>query len=142
MNVSAFLTLYPVWAFAAGAATAALLATALLALNSSIRRKRQLLATALGEARNQAMAAQAAATDLRAELATLRHHLEQLEHRQERQAAAGSHTGFRQAIALCRHGASARELVESCGLSEGEAQLVHSLYGRNPASPTQEAELH
>ena len=142
MNLSAFFVPYPAWAFAAAAATTVVLMAILLALNTRLRRERQRLAAGLAEARQQAAATEAATTDLRAEVATLRHHLEQLEHRQERQATAGSHSGFRQAIALCRHGASARELVDSCGLSEGEAQLVHSLYGRAPTAPVQEADLH
>lgn len=142
MELSALLTLSPAWALAASVALAAALGAAMLALRSSTRRERQTLAAALAEARHHAAAAEMAIAALRSELATLRHQLEQLEHRQERQATAGSHAGFRQAIALCRHGASARELIDSCGLSEGEAQLVHSLYGRAPAGPPQEADLH
>lgn len=142
MELSALLTLSPVGALAAAVAIAAALGATMLALHARARRERQLLAAALAEARHHAAAAELATAGLRSELASLRHQLEQLEYRQERQATAGSHAGFRQAIALCRHGASARELVDSCGLSEGEAQLVHSLYGRAPAGQAQEADLH
>jgi hypothetical protein len=37
--------------------------------------------------------------------------------------------GFNEAIAFARHGANARELINTCGLSHGEARLVQVLYG-------------
>lgn len=140
MNLSAIWTLPAAWGLATAAAAATVIA--LCAVHAMARRERAALAGALDASRRLTEAAQAAVTELRTEVATLRHQLEQLEHRQERLSSAGSHSGFRQAIALCRHGASTRELVDSCGLSEGEAQLVYSLYGRMTATTTQDADLH
>ena len=42
-----------------------------------------------------------------------------------------SRQGFKEAIALSQHGASADQISESCGLSQGEAQLVRALHGAN-----------
>ncbi len=38
-------------------------------------------------------------------------------------------SGFKEAIALTQHGATTKQLVSTCGLSQGEAQLVQVMYG-------------
>ena len=45
--------------------------------------------------------------------------------------------GMREAIALSRHGASAEQIEDACGLNAGEARLVLSLHGpgRSQADP-------
>jgi len=55
----------------------------------------------------------------------------QLDERLERQAQSGGAAapGYQIAIRLARGGASREELVSSCGLSSGEAELVRRLHG-------------
>jgi hypothetical protein len=54
----------------------------------------------------------------------------QLDERLERQAQSGTAApGYQIAIRLARGGASREELVSSCGLSSGEAELVRRLHG-------------
>jgi hypothetical protein len=65
-----------------------------------------------------------------AELSLLRQRAEQLTNRQDASAATAVRSGFRQAIALSRHGATTRQLIDTCGLSQGEAHLIQTLYGR------------
>jgi hypothetical protein len=71
----------------------------------------------------------------------LRQRLEQLTSRQEALSAGNSRGGLRQAIALSKHGATTRHLIDTCGLSQGEAHLIQTLYGRPPGSGQPE-ELH
>jgi Protein of unknown function (DUF2802) len=42
--------------------------------------------------------------------------------------------GYQVAIRLARSGASREELMSGCGLSRGEAELVHRLHGHNSAA--------
>jgi len=42
--------------------------------------------------------------------------------------------GFGEAIALIQHGASAQQLIDTCGISRTEAQLVETLYGNNESA--------
>jgi hypothetical protein len=58
--------------------------------------------------------------------------------RQEATGATAVRSGFRQAIALSRHGATTRQLIDTCGLSQGEAHLIQTLYGRAPATAAEE----
>jgi hypothetical protein len=55
----------------------------------------------------------------------------QIEERLERQAQSGGTAapGYQIAIRLAKGGASREELVSSCGLSAGEAELVRRLHG-------------
>jgi hypothetical protein len=75
------------------------------------------------------------------EAAQLRQRVDQLTSRQDSLTAGNSRSGLRQAIALSKHGATARQLVDTCGLSQGEAHLVQTLYGRTPGE-SQPAEVH
>jgi hypothetical protein len=75
------------------------------------------------------------------ELCVLRQRVEQLGARQDAASAGRSGDTLRQAIALSRHGASTRQIIDSCGLSQGEAHLIQTLYGR-PAEGSGPEELH
>ena len=57
--------------------------------------------------------------------------LDRLNLRQASSDGGKSRHGFDEAIALTRHGADTRELVDACGLSVGEARLIKVLYGRS-----------
>lgn len=57
--------------------------------------------------------------------------LDRLNLRQARSDSDPNRHGFDEAIALTRHGADTRELVDTCGLSVGEARLIKVLYGRS-----------
>lgn len=53
---------------------------------------------------------------------------------QHRITSSGKHAGFNEAIALARHGASTEELIDTCTLSIGEANLVSRIYGSSAIS--------
>jgi len=55
--------------------------------------------------------------------------ISQLAVRQGTLDAASGQAGFKQAIALSRRGASETELMDTCGVSQGEARLIHTMYG-------------
>lgn len=55
--------------------------------------------------------------------------INQLAVRQGTLDAASGQAGFKQAIALSRRGASSRELMDTCGVSQGEARLIQTMYG-------------
>jgi uncharacterized protein DUF2802 len=50
------------------------------------------------------------------------------------QSAAAVTPGYQVAIRLARSGASREELMSGCGLSRGEAELVHRLHGHTSAA--------
>ena len=50
------------------------------------------------------------------------------------QTAATVTPGYQVAIRLARSGASREELMSGCGLSRGEAELLHRLHGRASAA--------
>lgn len=79
--------------------------------------------------------------DATSETAQLRHRVDLLTSRQDSLSAGNSRSGLRQAIALSKHGATTRQLVDTCGLSQGEAHLVQNLYGRAPGGD-QPADVH
>ena len=123
------------WPVAVGAAA---LALSLLSLAGSvlvaIRSRRQLRACRArieGLSRDLAAlcAAESRAGDrlmrLQAETQGLRERQEQA----DRHTPSGRH--YRQAIALVQHGARPDELVATCGLAPGEADLVYMLHAGN-----------
>ena len=61
--------------------------------------------------------------------AGLLNRIDQVSSRQARIESGSGKTGFNEAIAFARHGANTRELVDTCGLSQGEARLVQVLHG-------------
>jgi len=52
---------------------------------------------------------------------------------QGRLASVSRQTGFGEAIALIQQGASAEQLINTCGIGSAEAQLVARLYGKTAA---------
>lgn len=125
-------------------ATALLLAgLALAAVASSAwsaRRRARRLETVLGEALGRLTATELLLAATTADLSQARGRLDQMTGRHDATATASQRGGFRQAIALSRHGATTRQLIDTCGLSQGEAHLIQTLYGRPPAG--QAEELH
>jgi C4-dicarboxylate-specific signal transduction histidine kinase len=79
--------------------------------------------------------------DATSETAQLRQRVDQLTSKQESIAAGNSQSTLRQAIALSKHGATTRQLIDTCSLSQGEAHLIQNLYGRPPGD-AQPDELH
>ena len=79
--------------------------------------------------------------DASGETLKLRQRVDELAARQEAVSTGNARTGLRQAIALSKHGATTRQLIDTCDLSQGEAHLIQTLYGR-PSGPTQTDELH
>jgi len=79
--------------------------------------------------------------DTASEASQLRERVDQLTSRQEMLTSGNSRSGLRQAIALSKHGATTRQLIDTCSLSQGEAHLIQNLYGR-PSGSGQPEELH
>jgi len=79
--------------------------------------------------------------DATSEATQLRQRVDALTSRQDALSTGNSRSGLRQAIALSKHGATTRQLVDTCGLSQGEAHLVQNLYGRVPGAD-QPGEVH
>ena len=79
--------------------------------------------------------------DATSETATLRQRVDQLASKQESMGDDQPRSTLRQAIALSKHGASTRQLIDTCALSQGEAHLIQNLYGR-PSGDPQPDELH
>ena len=123
-------------AAALATAVAALCASALTAWRA--RRRGVRLEAALAEAGTRLAAAELLLAATTAELSQARTRLDQLGARQEAATTAGVRSGFRQAIALSRHGATTRQLIDTCGLSQGEAHLIQTLYGRSPGAEAEE----
>lgn len=118
----------------AALAVAGALAAVLLARAAGREARRHATDLALASARVAAAEELLAVT--RAGLAQLQARLDQSLARSETPGTAT----FRQAIALSKHGATTRQLIDTCGLSQGEAHLIQTLYGREaPAAP---ADLH
>lgn len=118
----------------AALAVAGALAAVLLARAAGREARRHATDLALASARVAATEELLAVT--RAELAQLQARLDQSFARRETPGTGA----FRQAIALSKHGATTRQLIDTCGLSQGEAHLIQTLYGRE--APAGSAELH
>ena len=123
------------------AATGAGLLIALLALMAAQKARRRLrnFETSLSGL-EQAMKSAAnifAESDLRMNAAC--EQINQLAVRQGTLDAATGQAGFKQAIALSRRGASLRELMDTCGVSQGEARLIQTMYGVQDAAPAGDA---
>jgi hypothetical protein len=99
------------------------------------------LAERLDELTRRLQATELLLADATSEGTQLRQRVDQLASRQEALTTGNARSGLRQAIALSKHGATARQLVDTCGLSQGEAHLVQTLYGRAPGQDGP-AELH
>ncbi len=79
--------------------------------------------------------------DASGETLRLRQRVDELTARQETVSAGNARSGLRQAIALSKHGATTRQLIDTCDLSHGEAHLIQTLYGRPPGAGQSE-DLH
>ena len=109
-----------------------------------LRRRVQRLGSRLAEASSQRGLTDVLLAETTAELSLLKQRAEQLTTRQDATAATAVRSGFRQAIALSRHGATTRQLIDTCGLSQGEAHLIQTLYGRpeGASGPLSAEEMH
>ena len=101
---------------------------ALVAASRARRRLRELEGSLSAlEQSMQSAAGIFAETDIRMNAAC--EQINQLAKRQGSLDAAAGQTGFKQAIALSRRGASETELMDTCGVSQGEARLILTMYG-------------
>src|SRR5690606_5419820 len=92
--------------------------------------------TTLAESAARLAALEQLAADCAGKIGIVGRKLGELGDRQDKIAAVRIQTGLRQAITLSRQGATNRQLVDACGLSQGEAHLVLSLYGRAAEAST------
>ncbi len=129
---------------------AALLAGGLLVLTtvfalglSVIRLKRQVKAVdaRCDESQDRLQTIELLLANTTSEASLLRQRVEQQVVRQENTLTGSAKTSLRQAIALSKHGATTRQLIDTCELSQGEAHLIQTLYGQ-PAGTPAAVELH
>jgi hypothetical protein len=120
----------------------ALLAITTLAV-SALRLKRRVksLEGRQMEAMDRLQAIEILLADSTSEASLLRQRIEQLGMRQENTVSNSARNSLRQAIALSRHGATTRQLIDTCELSQGEAHLIQTLYGQT-AGAHAAGELH
>jgi len=111
--------------------------TALLALITALAGWRQArvaaersaaLAGALADALESSLRAEAAEAGLRADIADLRGRADRLTLKQARIERHGTASGYQDAIKLSQDGADDNILMDTCGLTRGEAQLIRNLY--------------
>ena len=126
----------PIAVAAAAVATAAML----FAVNRRLVRRASALERRLDEVSGRLSGIELLLSDLTSDASSLRERVEQVAVRQDTSTSAGSRASLRQAIALSRHGATLRQLVDTCSLSQGEAHLIRTLYGR--AEDGQTGEVH
>lgn len=139
--------------FSAGLATispAALLAGGLLTLVTlsvlrlaGTRQRRRLTALEVryDESQDRLQTIELLLANATSEVSLLRQRVEEQVIRQENTLTGGAKTSLRQAIALSKHGATTRQLIDTCELSQGEAHLIQTLYGQPTGAPAAE-ELH
>lgn len=90
-----------------------------------LRRRLEALAAAVEESRQQLRGLAVGAAGQGRHLARARQDLERLRSRLERLASGnGANPAVDQAIRMARKGLVAREIMETCGLSQMEAELV------------------
>lgn len=120
----------------------ALLAITTLAVTA--RRQNRRLKSLEGrhdDAMDRLQAIELVLADSTSETSLLRQRVEQLGVRHENTVSSSARASLRQAIALSRHGATTRQLIDTCELSQGEAHLIQTLYGQ-AAGPKTAEELH
>lgn len=98
-------------------------------------------AASFDELRQRLQTVELLLADATSETARLYQRVEQLMAKQDSITADNSRSTLRQAIALSKHGASTRQLIDACSLSQGEAHLIQNLYGRPPGDVVPD-ELH
>jgi hypothetical protein len=86
------------------------------------------LADALADALESSLRAEAAEAGLRADIAELRGRADRLTLKQARIERHGTAGGYQDAIRLSQDGADDHVLMDTCGLTRGEAQLIRNLY--------------
>ncbi len=127
--------------------SAALLALLVAAVTVRLIRARRLagsgtvLTSRLDTLAERVTATELLLADAAAEISALRQRLSDLSSRHEAANTSKARSSLRQAIALSRHGATQRQLIDTCGLSQGEAHLIQNLYGQTGA-PDPVPELH
>jgi len=117
------------------ALAAALLITVAMVLVARRRSRIRALEARSEEATARVQTLETLLADVVAEAAVLRQRVGELAARQDSLVTGQTRTGLRQAIALSRHGATTRQLIETCSLSQGEAHLIQTLYGRPAGEP-------
>lgn len=120
-----------------------LLVTASALAVSAIRQKRRmkLLEARCDDSQDRMQAIEILLASSTSEASLLRQRVEQMVMRQENTMSSSARTSLRQAIALSKHGATTRQLIDTCELSQGEAHLIQTLYGQAAGVPAPE-ELH
>jgi hypothetical protein len=142
--LSGFLTGTTTMHPAATLAGALLAVLAISALSiAGVRQKRRLksLEGRHDEAMDRLQAIELLLADSTSEASLLRQRIEQLGVRQENTVSSSARNSLRQAIALSRHGATTRQIIDTCELSQGEVHLIQTLYGQ-PAGAQATDELH
>jgi len=113
------------------------ISTALLALITALAGWRQArigaersaaLAEALTDALESSLRTEAAEAGLRADIAELRGRADRLTLKQARIERHGTTGGYQDALKLSQDGADDHILMDTCGLTRGEAQLIRNLY--------------
>lgn len=127
--------------------TAALLALLVMAITARLIRTRHLtrrdnlLTSRLDTLTERMATSELLLADATAEISGLKQRLADLSARHEAANTSKARNSLRQAIALSRHGATQRQLIDACGLSQGEAHLIQNLYGQ-AGTPAASPELH
>lgn len=134
------ITIHPAALLAGGL----LVLTTVLALGLSVsrlKRRMKALDVRCDDSQDRLQAIEILLADTTSEASLLRQRVDQRVIRQESLASNSAKTGLRQAIALSKHGATTRQLIDTCELSQGEAHLIQTLYGQPAGAPAAE-ELH
>lgn len=134
------ITIHPAALLAGGL----LVLTTVLALGLSVsrlKRRMKALDVRCDDSQDRLQAIEILLADTTSEASLLRQRVDQRVIRQESLASNSAKTGLRQAIALSKHGATTRQLIDTCELSQGEAHLIQTLYGQPAGAPATE-ELH
>lgn len=94
------------------------------------------LESVLADALDQALESESRQQEMQQRLADLRSRVDRLALKRARSDRQSAAAGYQDAIRLSQDGAADEVLMDSCGLSRGEARLIRSLYRRvsdNPA---------
>jgi hypothetical protein len=133
-------TLHPV-ALLAGGLLALATVSALGLSVIRLKRRMKALEARWDDSQDRLQTIEILLADTTSEASLLRQRVEQRVIRQENTVSSSAKTSLRQAIALSKHGATTRQLIDTCELSQGEAHLIQTLYGQPAGTPAAE-ELH
>lgn len=115
------------------------LAVAALVIAHNARRQLESCAAAVTQLEQAMQSAAAIFAESDERMSAAYQQIDRLTQRQGTLDAAGSQPGFQQAIALTQRGASLDELVEICGVSQGEARLIQTMYAQTPGGVASDA---